>query len=103
MRLQVTDWSAGLSIIFLEHAHTTRVTMDEPAKNSHIGLCLLCGLPGAGKSTLARQLKNRHNPFSVVILSYDDVMADVAFKEDSGHEYRDASRQTENQGGREVG
>ncbi|XP_056385400.1 L-seryl-tRNA(Sec) kinase [Hyla sarda] len=73
--------------------------MDNQAKNYHIGLCVLCGLPGAGKSTLARQLKSRHNPFTVVVLSYDDVMADVAFREDCADEYRDVSCQSENQGG----
>ncbi|XP_066457252.1 L-seryl-tRNA(Sec) kinase isoform X1 [Eleutherodactylus coqui] len=63
--------------------------MDEEAKNCHIGLCVLCGLPGAGKSTLARLLKTSPNAFSVVIISYDDVMADVAFEEDPMYEYRD--------------
>ncbi|KAM3912600.1 L-seryl-tRNA(Sec) kinase [Leptodactylus fuscus] len=73
--------------------------MDEPAKNSPIGLCVLCGLPGAGKSTLARQLQTRHKPFTAVIISYDDVMADDAFKEDSVLEYRDVSCQSENPAG----
>ncbi|CAJ0962110.1 unnamed protein product [Ranitomeya imitator] len=76
--------------------------MDEPNKNCHIGLCLLCGLPGAGKSTLARQLKNGHSGFPVVVISYDDVMADLSFKEDAVHEYRDVSCQSENEGERET-
>ncbi|XP_073402549.1 L-seryl-tRNA(Sec) kinase isoform X1 [Dendrobates tinctorius] len=76
--------------------------MDEPDKNSHIGLCLLCGLPGAGKSTLARQLQNGHSGFPVVVISYDDVIADRAFKDDAVHEYRDVSCQSENEGARET-
>ncbi|XP_075699313.1 L-seryl-tRNA(Sec) kinase [Rhinoderma darwinii] len=75
-----------------------RVTMDETDKSSCIGLCVLCGLPGAGKSTLARQLKNRHNPFTVVIISYDDVMPE----EESVNDYRDVSCQSKNKGGRET-
>ncbi|XP_073537457.1 L-seryl-tRNA(Sec) kinase [Phyllobates terribilis] len=77
-------------------------TMDEPAKNSHIGLCLLCGLPGAGKSTLARQLKNGHSLFPVVVISYDDVMADVSFKDDAVHEYRNDLCQSETEGGSDT-
>ncbi|KAM4030741.1 L-seryl-tRNA(Sec) kinase [Anomaloglossus baeobatrachus] len=74
--------------------------MEEAGKNCHIGLCLLCGLPGAGKSTLARQLQNRHSDLLCVVISYDDVMGDGSFKEDAVHEYRDDSCKSENEGGK---
>ncbi|XP_071986177.1 L-seryl-tRNA(Sec) kinase [Engystomops pustulosus] len=76
--------------------------MDAAAKSSPIGLCVLCGLPGAGKSTLAQRLKERQTSCSIVIISYDDVMGDGAFKEQALLECREVSCQSENQGGRET-
>ncbi|XP_005402009.1 PREDICTED: L-seryl-tRNA(Sec) kinase [Chinchilla lanigera] len=43
----------------------------------HLGLCVLCGLPAAGKSTLARvlgQWLRRERGWAVGVLSYDDLM-----------------------------
>ncbi|MBZ3869836.1 L-seryl-tRNA(Sec) kinase [Sciurus carolinensis] len=44
------------------------------------GLCVLCGLPAAGKSTFARALGRRlrqERGWAVGVLSYDDVLPDV--------------------------
>lgn len=42
-----------------------------------LGLCVLCGLPAAGKSTFARALAlrlRRERGWAVGVLSYDDVL-----------------------------
>lgn len=42
-----------------------------------LGLCVLCGLPAAGKSTFARALAlrlQRERGWAVAVLSYDDVL-----------------------------
>ncbi|XP_062959078.1 L-seryl-tRNA(Sec) kinase isoform X1 [Cynocephalus volans] len=44
------------------------------------GLCVLCGLPAAGKSTLARALRHRlrqQRGWAVGVVAYDDVMPDA--------------------------
>ncbi|XP_012925433.1 L-seryl-tRNA(Sec) kinase isoform X1 [Heterocephalus glaber] len=44
-----------------------------------LGLCLLCGLPGAGKSTFARVLGHwlrQERGWAVGVLSYDDLLPD---------------------------
>ncbi|XP_010951264.1 L-seryl-tRNA(Sec) kinase [Camelus ferus] len=49
-----------------------------------LGLCVLCGLPAAGKSTLARALSHRlrqERGWAVGLVAYDDVMPDAFFEE----------------------
>ncbi|KAB1271019.1 L-seryl-tRNA kinase [Camelus dromedarius] len=49
-----------------------------------LGLCVLCGLPAAGKSTLARALSHRLRQelgWAVGLVAYDDVMPDAFFEE----------------------
>ncbi|XP_025323300.3 L-seryl-tRNA(Sec) kinase isoform X1 [Canis lupus familiaris] len=51
-----------------------------------IGLCLVCGLPAAGKSTLARGLRHRlrqEQGWAVGVVAYDDVMPDAFLEEAS--------------------
>ncbi|XP_075072189.1 L-seryl-tRNA(Sec) kinase [Mixophyes fleayi] len=76
--------------------------MDEPSRTWNIGLCVLCGLPGAGKSTLARGLQNGDNPFPVVVITYDDVITDAAFQGEPVCESPDISCQSEEAGGRQT-
>ncbi|XP_040178068.1 L-seryl-tRNA(Sec) kinase [Rana temporaria] len=68
-----------------------------------MGLCLLCGLPGAGKSTLAAALKEKASPaYTMVLLSYDEILAEDAFEEEeSPCESREVSCQSPEPGGRE--
>ncbi|KAK2099117.1 hypothetical protein P7K49_024568, partial [Saguinus oedipus] len=50
---------------------------DGPRKR---GLCVLCGLPAAGKSTFARALAHRlrqEQGWAVGVVAYDDVMPDA--------------------------
>ncbi|XP_006879943.1 PREDICTED: L-seryl-tRNA(Sec) kinase [Elephantulus edwardii] len=50
------------------------------------GLCVLCGLPGAGKSTFAHTLGlrlRREQGWAVGVVSYDDVMPDAFLDEPS--------------------
>lgn len=45
-----------------------------------LGLCVLCGLPAAGKSTFARVLAHwlrRERGWAVGVLSYDDILPDA--------------------------
>lgn len=45
-----------------------------------LGLCVLCGLPAAGKSTFARVLGHwlrRERGWAVGVLSYDDILPDT--------------------------
>lgn len=59
-----------------------RVHSEGPRK---LGLCLLCGLPAAGKSTFARALSQRLRQgrgWAVGLVAYDDVMPD-AFGEEA--------------------
>lgn len=51
-----------------------------------LGLCVLCGLPAAGKSTFARALSQRlrqERGWAAGVVAYDDVMPD-AFLEEAG-------------------
>ncbi|KAK2490856.1 hypothetical protein MC885_017882 [Smutsia gigantea] len=51
-----------------------------------LGLCVLCGLPAAGKSTFARALSHRlrqERHWAVGVVAYDDVMPDAFLKEAS--------------------
>lgn len=51
-----------------------------------VGLCLLCGLPAAGKSTLARALSHRlrqERGWAVGVITYDDVMPDAFLEQAS--------------------
>nr|DBA15031.1 TPA: hypothetical protein GDO54_004293 [Pyxicephalus adspersus] len=48
-----------------------------------MGLCVLCGLPGVGKSTLAAALRQKKSPNTIVVLSYDDILAEDAFEAES--------------------
>ncbi|XP_012579248.1 PREDICTED: L-seryl-tRNA(Sec) kinase [Condylura cristata] len=51
-----------------------------------LALCVLCGLPGAGKSTLARALSHRlrrEQAWAVGVVAYDDVMPDAFLPEAS--------------------
>ena len=42
-------------------------------------LCVLCGLPGSGKSTLCARLPSRTDP-RFLLLSYDSLLPAVAFR-----------------------
>ncbi|NWY44786.1 PSTK kinase, partial [Sylvia atricapilla] len=49
---------------------------------ARVGLCLLCGLPAAGKSTLARALSRRlsqHQGWTCALLTYDELIPPEAF------------------------
>ncbi|KAM8780310.1 L-seryl-tRNA(Sec) kinase-like [Rhynchonycteris naso] len=51
-----------------------------------LGLCVLCGLPAAGKSTFARALSHQLQQqlgWAVGVVAYDDVLPDVFLKEAS--------------------
>nr|XP_008532438.1 PREDICTED: L-seryl-tRNA(Sec) kinase isoform X2 [Equus przewalskii] len=51
-----------------------------------LGLCVLCGLPAAGKSTFARALSHRlqqERGWAVCVVAYDDVMPDAFLREAS--------------------
>ncbi|XP_017353377.1 L-seryl-tRNA(Sec) kinase isoform X1 [Cebus imitator] len=62
----------------MKTAENTRGTgSDGPQKR---GLCVLCGLPAAGKSTFARALAHRlrqEQGWAVGVVAYDDVMPDA--------------------------
>uniref|UniRef100_A0A4X2LHE4 Phosphoseryl-tRNA kinase n=1 Tax=Vombatus ursinus TaxID=29139 RepID=A0A4X2LHE4_VOMUR len=48
-----------------------------------LGFCVLCGLPGAGKSSLARSLSDqlrRKQGWVVVVITYDDILPDAIFE-----------------------
>lgn len=50
---------------------------------ARVGLCLLCGLPAAGKSTLARALSRRlpQRPgWACALLAYDELIPPEAFR-----------------------
>ncbi|KAK4820978.1 hypothetical protein QYF61_009444 [Mycteria americana] len=52
------------------------------AGRARVGLCVLCGLPAAGKSTLARALRRRlpQRPgWACAVLSYDELIPPEAF------------------------
>ncbi|KAM6186267.1 L-seryl-tRNA(Sec) kinase [Rhynchocyon petersi] len=61
--------------------------MDSEGQGPHRrGVCVLCGLPGAGKSTFAQALGHRlrqEHGWAVGIVAYDDVMPDALFEEPS--------------------
>lgn len=51
-----------------------------------VGLCLLCGLPAAGKSTFARALSHRlrqERGWAVGVITYDNVMPDAFLEQAS--------------------
>ncbi|XP_007451175.1 PREDICTED: L-seryl-tRNA(Sec) kinase [Lipotes vexillifer] len=55
-------------------------------KPKKLGLCVLCGLPAAGKSTFARALSHRlrqESSWAVGVVAYDDVMPDAFLEEPS--------------------
>ncbi|XP_049552741.1 L-seryl-tRNA(Sec) kinase isoform X1 [Orcinus orca] len=55
-------------------------------KPKKLGLCVLCGLPAAGKSTFARALSHRlrqESSWAVGVVAYDDVMPDAFLEEAS--------------------
>ncbi|MEJ1273745.1 phosphoseryl-tRNA kinase [Cricetulus griseus] len=67
-------FSAGRSGGMKTAAGSGEVTVD---RRSKLGLCVLCGLPAAGKSTFARALALRlrqERDWAVGVLSYDDVL-----------------------------
>ncbi|XP_048959225.1 L-seryl-tRNA(Sec) kinase isoform X1 [Canis lupus dingo] len=75
-----------------------------------IGLCLVCGLPAAGKSTLARGLRHRlrqEQGWAVGVVAYDDVMPDAFLEEASArplsHKEREREREAETQAEGEAG
>ncbi|XP_063291361.1 L-seryl-tRNA(Sec) kinase isoform X1 [Pelobates fuscus] len=57
--------------------------MCEAARPRRLALCLLCGLPASGKSTLAESLRKRASPHEsvVVVVTYDDVITAASFSE----------------------
>ncbi|KAM6264718.1 L-seryl-tRNA(Sec) kinase [Spheniscus humboldti] len=53
------------------------------AGRARVGLCVLCGLPAAGKSTLARALRRRlpqHQGWACALLAYDELIPPEAFR-----------------------
>lgn len=57
---------------------------DEPggAGRARVGLCVLCGLPAAGKSTLASALHRQLPPrtgWACAVLAYDELIPPEAF------------------------
>ncbi|KAM5271854.1 L-seryl-tRNA(Sec) kinase [Ctenodactylus gundi] len=52
----------------------------EPAGPRNVALCVLCGIPGAGKSTFARALGRRlrrDGAWAAGVLAYDDILPDA--------------------------
>ncbi|XP_037661238.1 L-seryl-tRNA(Sec) kinase [Choloepus didactylus] len=67
-----------------------KTSEDDKGTASHgprkLGLCVLCGLPAAGKSTFARTLGHRlqqEQGWAVGVVAYDDVMPDAFLEEAS--------------------
>ncbi|XP_068112938.1 L-seryl-tRNA(Sec) kinase isoform X3 [Hyperolius riggenbachi] len=75
--------------------------MEEPRRKRPMGLCLLCGLPGAGKSTLAAALREKHSRYTIAVISYDAILAEDAFEREPAAESREISCQPEEMGGKE--
>ncbi|XP_073451738.1 L-seryl-tRNA(Sec) kinase isoform X2 [Aquarana catesbeiana] len=93
-----------MPIIPPAHAHcrTQSVSMSARERNWPMGLCILCGLPGAGKSALAAALKEKASPArTIVSLSYDEILAEEAFEGEPLRESREVSCQSPEPGGRE--
>ncbi|KAM4702807.1 L-seryl-tRNA(Sec) kinase [Rhinophrynus dorsalis] len=53
-----------------------------PSQRRRLGLCLLCGLPGAGKSTLALSLSSGGLGQPTAVITYDDIITSFAFPEE---------------------
>ncbi|XP_044521590.1 L-seryl-tRNA(Sec) kinase isoform X1 [Gracilinanus agilis] len=52
-----------------------------------LGLCVLCGLPASGKSTLARSLSDqlrRKQGWDVAVITYDDIIPEAFFEGENG-------------------
>ncbi|XP_003794132.1 L-seryl-tRNA(Sec) kinase [Otolemur garnettii] len=68
----------------MKTAYGARATGDEGPRK--LALCVLCGLPAAGKSTFARALGHRlrqEQGWAVGVVAYDDVMPDAFLDEAS--------------------
>ncbi|KAM8924679.1 L-seryl-tRNA(Sec) kinase [Pelodytes ibericus] len=59
--------------------------MSESSRKRRLVVCLLCGLPGSGKSTLCQSLQRRNNlkQCDVAVIGYDDVISTDAFQEET--------------------
>ncbi|MEE6486559.1 hypothetical protein FKM82_014634 [Ascaphus truei] len=68
--------------------------MCEQAGRRQLGLCVLCGLPAAGKSSLARSLGSGGS-WALVVISYDDIITAEAFPEGLCASHRDTSAGSE--------
>ncbi|KAM4637134.1 L-seryl-tRNA(Sec) kinase [Discoglossus pictus] len=53
--------------------------MCEAVLRRQLGLCVLCGLPGAGKSTLTQMLSRGACAQHIIIITYDDIITAEAF------------------------
>ena len=80
----IVDQLPGLEGNFLggHQGEDARGARSEGSQN--LGLCVLCGLPAAGKSTFARALRHRlqlEQGWAVGVVAYDDVMPNVFLEE----------------------
>ncbi|XP_053548591.1 L-seryl-tRNA(Sec) kinase [Bombina bombina] len=53
--------------------------MSASEQTRRLVLCLLCGLPGTGKSSIAEKLSKTKCSWSVVVITYDDIITAEAF------------------------
>ncbi|NP_001121470.1 L-seryl-tRNA(Sec) kinase [Xenopus tropicalis] len=67
--------------------------MCEQSPRRKVAICLLCGLPGAGKSTLARSLSTRTSQQRFATISYDEIITAEAFRPELHDELYEQSRE----------
>jgi len=48
-------------------------------KTSHVSICVLCGLPGAGKTTLCKHLLKNSGEYNFIHISYDELIPWIDF------------------------
>uniref|UniRef100_A0A8D2BR87 Phosphoseryl-tRNA kinase n=1 Tax=Sus scrofa TaxID=9823 RepID=A0A8D2BR87_PIG len=74
--------AASVFLSSMKTGEDARGARSEGSQN--LGLCVLCGLPAAGKSTFARALRHRlqlEQGWAVGVVAYDDVMPNVFLEE----------------------
>ncbi|CAH2322810.1 Hypothetical predicted protein [Pelobates cultripes] len=95
------DWPSELSVSV--RRWLAAVPMCEAAGARRLALCLLCGLPASGKSTLAESLRKRALGESVVVVvTYDDVITAASFSEELASRLGQASGISAEPGGEET-